>query len=276
MSDAERVVIQSPQGTDPSSAPAGSTAAIQQDGVVVATANSEAKPAETPQETPKKFAGKYDTPEALEQAYVELQKKLGQQGSQQPNEAPRVPTIETSDRDAAKAVEASGLDIDALSQEFARSGALSADSMAKLQQHGMTKDTVEKYVKGQLAVAQRMFTEVAEVAGGADQLNSVIEWAAANANPDDIQAYNDAVATKNLGVVKLAVGKLVADYTKANGRPPKLVTDGEATVPGSDGPAAYKSSYEVTQAMRDPRYAKDPAYREEVYRRLAKTQMFGA
>jgi hypothetical protein len=41
-------------------------------------------PAEQPeqQDTPKKYAGKYESPEELERAYSELQRKLGEQGEQ--------------------------------------------------------------------------------------------------------------------------------------------------------------------------------------------------
>lgn len=269
----DSLTIKEQPGTDPSVVPEGSTAKTE-DGLTTATVSSETKkPAETPAE-PKKLAGKFDSPEALEQAYLELQKKLGGKPAETPSETPKVPTIDSSAQ-AEKAVKDAGLDLEALQDEFSANGALSAESLSKLATAGLSKETVEKYVKGQIATAKQHFDEVAAVAGGASQLTQVLEWAGANASAEDIQAYNDAVATKNLGVVKLAVGKLVADYTKAFGRAPQLV-QGE-TVPAADtGVKPFGSSFELTQAMRDPRYANDPKYREAVYARLNKTQMFGA
>ena len=269
MSDS--ITYQTQPGVDPSVAPAGSTAETT-DGVTKATASSQ--PSSQPAENqPKKLAGKFDSPEALEQAYIELQKKLGAPNVA-PKETPKVPTIEVPS-DAEKAVQAAGLDLDALSDEFSTTGALSAESMAKLAASGVTKEAVEKYVQGAIDTAQRHFTEVAGVAGGAEQLNQVLSWAAANAQPEAVQAYNDAVATKNLGVVKLAVQALTAAYTRENGTPPQRIT-GETVPNATDSVQAFGSSFELTQAMRDPRYAQDPAYRDAVYKRLAKTQMFGA
>lgn len=269
---ADSLTIKTDPGTDPSKVPVGATGSTNNDGLTTATASSETQnqpPAEI-----KKLAGKFDSPEALEQAYLELQKKLGGNATTEGTKAPQVPTIDTSAQ-AEKAVKDAGLDMDALQDEFTSNGALSAESLSKLQQHGLSKETVEKYVKGAIATAAQHFDAVAQVAGGAEQLAQVLEWAAANASADDIQAYNDAVATKNLGVVKMAVGKLTADYTRANGSAPKLVT-GETVPQGSQNVQPFASAYEVTQAMNDPRYSKDPAYRDKVYARLAVTQMFGA
>ncbi|MDQ2651568.1 MAG: hypothetical protein M3Z20_00875 [Chloroflexota bacterium] len=39
--------------------------------------------------------------------------------------------------------------------------------------------------------------------------------------------------------------------------------------PPAPQPAAFRSTAELTAAMRDPRYKNDPAYRDEVAQRLA-------
>ena len=50
----------------------------------------------------------------------------------------------------------------------------------------------------------------------------------------------------------------------ANGSSPNLI---QGTT-GTSGSGAYKSLIQMSEAMRDPRYNSDPAFREEVTRKL--------
>ena len=54
------------------------------------------------------------------------------------------------------------------------------------------------------------------------------------------------------------------------GTEPELVT-GKS---GQSGPAPFRSSDEVKIAMKDPRYGKDVTYTENVYARLADSNVF--
>ena len=82
-------------------------------------------------------------------------------------------------------------------------------------------------------------------------------------------AYDTAVNSKDIETAKLAVVGLKAKFEKANGNEPNLV-EGKATVSGQDG---YKSWAEVTAAMSDDRYTKDPAYQALVQDKLAKSEL---
>jgi hypothetical protein len=82
-------------------------------------------------------------------------------------------------------------------------------------------------------------------------------------------AYNTAVNSKNLETAKLAVIGLKAKYEAVNGSDPKLV-EGKASATGTDG---YKSWAEVTTAMSDDRYQKDPAYQNMVKDKLSKSEI---
>ena len=94
-------------------------------------------------------------------------------------------------------------------------------------------------------------------------------WAADNMTDEEKTAYNSAVNSKDIETAKLAVVGLKAKFEKANGNEPTLV-EGKATVSGQDG---YKSWAEVTRAMSDARYAKDPAYQALVQEKLAKSDL---
>jgi hypothetical protein len=63
----------------------------------------------------------------------------------------------------------------------------------------------------------------------------------------------------------MAVKGLYSQFISAGGNPPELSqggTSGSSTKP-------YGSAAQVTEAMRDPRYSTDPAYRSNVEKRLS-------
>ena len=70
---------------------------------------------------------------------------------------------------------------------------------------------------------------------------------------------------------RLALRGLHAAWTESAGRRPQLVGGRSAT--GEDG--VFGSAQQVAEAIRDPRYKRDPAYRAEVQARLARSNVFG-
>ena len=95
------------------------------------------------------------------------------------------------------------------------------------------------------------------------------EWAGQNLTETEKQAYNTAVNSKDLEAVKLAVVGLKARYAQSTGSEPTLV-EGKASPSAEQGFASWA---QVTQAMSDPRYAKDPAYQAEVKNKLANSKI---
>jgi hypothetical protein len=69
--------------------------------------------------------------------------------------------------------------------------------------------------------------------------------------------------------MELAIAGLRAKWEGAVGKQPSLVTG--AT--GSTSSDTFASLAEAKQAMADPRYQKDPVYRQEVSDKLRRTQM---
>ena len=66
----------------------------------------------------------------------------------------------------------------------------------------------------------------------------------------------------------MAVKGLHSRWQQGGGKEASLV---EGSTKGS-GESNFQSTQQVIQAMNDPRYAKDPAFREEVQRKLANSQ----
>jgi len=208
----------------------------------------------------KLILGKYKTQADLEAAHVALEKKLGEQKS------------EITPEQAREAVEKAGLDMAALTQEYAANkGVLSEKTIKALEAKGINRATIDAHINGLKAQSTQMRQEFAQVAGSEEVLKSVLEWAATNGDPAAVKAYNDAIDEGNVVVAKLALQAIGTSYNEAVGTDPALL-NGDA---GSDsGVQPYTAPAQVTAAMRDPRYADDPEYRQSVERRLAKSNVF--
>ena len=228
------------------------------------------------QSKPEGLPEKFNSVDELVKSYSELEKKLGEQS--QPTKESVDPVSKTevkqeqpkSDLDiATKAVDSAGLNMETLSEEFAKDGKLADGSYKSLEKAGIPKEYVDRFIAGQQAIADQQSASVKNMVGGAEAYDSMSEWASNNLSETEKQAYNTAVNSKDLEAVKLAVVGLKARYAQSTGSEPKLV-EGKASPSGEQGFASWA---QVTQAMSDPRYAKDPAYQAEVKNKLANSKI---
>ena len=93
-----------------------------------------------------------------------------------------------------------------------------------------------------------------------------MEWAQNNVSEEEIDAYNNTVLEGDTGSVRLALQGLYAKYASENGIEPSLVQGG-----GRARAAGYESRQQMIEDMKRPEYKEDPAFREQVERRLANT-----
>ena len=227
------------------------------------------------QSKPEGLPEKFNSVDELVKSYSELEKKLGEQS--QPTEKSVDPVSKAelkgqpkSDLDiATKAVDSAGLNMDSLAEEYAKDGKLADGSYESLQKAGIPKDYVDRFIAGQQAIADQQSSTVKDLVGGTQAYDSMSEWAGQNLSETEKTAYNSAVNSKDLEAVKLAVVGLKARYAQSTGSEPKLV-EGKASASGEQG---FQSWAQVTQAMSDPRYAKDPAYQNEVKNKLANSKI---
>jgi hypothetical protein len=218
------------------------------------------------QSKPEGLPEKFKSVEDLAKSYQELEKKLG---DSQPKET-EVSKDTNSNLDIAeKAVETAGLNMETLASEYAEKGELDEKSYEALEKAGIPKDYVNQFIEGQKAIADQQATSIKNMVGGADAYAEMSNWAAENMSEEEKTAYNTAVNSKDLETAKLAVVGLKAKFEKANGNEPNLL-EGKATVSGEKG---YASWAEVTRAMSDDRYSKDPAYQALVKEKLSKSDL---
>lgn len=216
---------------------------------------------------PEGLPEKFESVEAMAKSYAELESKLGQPKEEAKEEAKAEPTNDLEIAD--KAVESAGLNMEALTQEYADNGELGEQSYEALAKAGIPKETVDQFIAGQQAVAAQQQNEIKGLVGGDDAYTEMTEWAQQNLTPAEVEAYNQAVNAGNMETIKLAVTGLQARYTAANGTDPQLLAGKAAPTTQ----AGYESWAQVQVDMSDPRYAKDPAFQAEVQEKLANSNL---
>ena len=226
--------------------------------------NPEAVSEERPSWLPEKF----ESAEAMAEAYNNLESKLGE-----PKEE-AAPEPETEEVPAAEEVEEvlseKGVDFNTLSNEYAETGELSETTRKQLEEVGFSKEVVDSYIAGQEALASQLTSSVYEQVGGESQFTAMTEWAGDNLSASEVEAFNSAMDSGNMGQVNLAVAGLQAQYVSAVGKEGIRLETRASTTTGD----RYESQAQMMQAMADPRYASDPAYRNQVAAKLERSPDF--
>lgn len=200
----------------------------------------------------------------LAKSYVELE-KLHAKKSEKKDEAPKAkPAEDDATKAAQDAAKAKGVDITKYASEFSQSGELSDASYAELEAAGISRAYVDNYIAGQVAIRTSLDNAALAVAGGEKSYDAMTSWAKANMTAEEIAAYNTAVASSNEATVTSAVRGLAERYQGAVGKDPSLLEGGHTPSEGN-----YANWFQVTEAMKDPRYARDDAYRASVAKKIA-------
>lgn len=124
------------------------------------------------------------------------------------------------------------------------------------------EEVTEETDEDQLTEAQA--NQLFEMVGGEKAYKSMISWAGQNLSKEEIQMYDAVMASGKASSIYFAVQALSAKYNDATGSDGQLLT-GKGTANQSQG---FRSQQELVAAMSDPRYDRDPAYRQEVMQKL--------
>lgn len=217
-----------------------------------------------PDNVPEKFwdaeKGQVNT-DALLKSYTELESSKPQPGAKPEGEADP----------AAAAAAAAKLDLTQLDKEYAETGALSDASYEALAATGITRDMVDGYIAGQVAIAQQRDAAGFALVGGKEQYGAMVQWAKGNLSAAELAAFDQGVTGTDVQM-KQAILSLKSQFEAASGSEPNLLGGNPAAASG--GALPFASRAEVTAAMRDPRYRVDPAYRAVVEQRIGLMENF--
>lgn len=171
------------------------------------------------------LAGKYQSAEQLEQAYLELQQKLGSDEEGEPED------VEPED-----------------------SGEVEESDEGEVEEAGLTDDDIEA---------------LQDMVGGAEQYGQMISWASENMSDAEIDMYDEVMDSGDPAACFFAVQALMSRFNDATGVDGELLT-GKSPTSVAQG---FRSQAELVQAMSDPRYESDPAYRADVINKLENSEI---
>jgi len=167
------------------------------------------------------LAGKFKDASSLEQAYLELQKKLGE------------PKEDVRDEEGVEETEA-------------------------------PEEVEESEDSQQETLTEAQAKELFKMVGGEKAYQSMINWAGQNLSKQEVEMYDSVMGRGDPNAIFFAVQALNNKYVDAVGNDGNLLT-GRGSGKESQG---FRSQAELVQAMSDPRYDNDPAYRSDVIRKL--------
>jgi hypothetical protein len=216
------------------------------------------------------LAGKFKDAEALEKAYIELQSKFGSRQEDSSDEG------ETDDEQEDTEDESNSI-LDAL-WEDAQNGELSKETQEQLSKMNPAevaaeylkyRQQIEANQQPEEDISDSQVAELRGIAGGDDGYQEMIAWASENLSPQDIKRYDSVIASGNYDAISFAVEALKSKYTEAMGVEGQLFKG----KPASNTRDVFRSQAEVVAAMSDPRYDRDPAYRQDVFAKLERSDL---
>ena len=253
-------------------------------------------------EQEKLLAGKYNSPEELEKAYLELQTKLGK-GEEAEQTEGETNDSELSEENTSYYLEDGSINYEQVSTDYGSEisnvfqekgidpyeiskhfhdskGEITDEDYSQLEQAGFSKELVDAYLNGravesgyleadsqtetEVDISQRDVDSIQNSVGGAREYTNIVSWAANNLPEEQVVAYDNLVASGNVEGINLALQGLKAQYDEAFGSEGRTL---QGRAPRSND-GVYRSQAELMSAMNDPRYDYDEAYREDVLRKL--------
>ena len=215
------------------------------------------------------LAGKYKDAAELEKAYIELQKKLGENGEEVQQESADEEPEETTLSEGASLITSAN------DEFYANDGKLSEETLEKFSSMS-SKELVEAYLEVQgtpefqaqssdtADLSDAEINQVKNNVGGEQAYANIIGWAQENLDAQAQEAFDSIVATGSVQAINIAVAGLKSQYEAANGFEGKMYT-GKPPKTGGD---VFRSQQELVRAMSDPRYENDPAYRQDIIEKL--------
>lgn len=212
------------------------------------------------------LAGKYQSAEELEAAYLELQSAFTRKNQQQSQEQPAEEEDEQPDIEAL---------VDDLRAEFEQFGQLTQESVDELGEEVVQQieAALQAEAEGEedepagVPLTAEETAQVQGIVGGPQAYQQMVEWSADNLSQAEQDAYNQVMDSGDLNAIYWAVKGLQSQYTQEVGTDGRLI---QGRAPSSRG-ESFRSMAELVRAQSDPRYDNDPAYRADVLAKLERS-----
>ncbi len=223
------------------------------------------------------LAGKYKNAQELEKAYLELQKKLGEDTDTDEDLGEESEEYEETEDESESDPQADVLW--KANDEFYETGEISEETLEEFSKMS-SKELVEAYMRIQqenpdigkanqsVELSEAEVNQVKNNIGGEAEYQKLMEWAGSNLSEKEILAYDNVIESGNLQAIGFAVQALQSKYRDNMGYEGEMLTGKSAR--SND---TFRSQAELVRAMSDPRYDRDPAYRQDVIDKLERSDL---
>ena len=223
------------------------------------------------------LAGKYKNAEELESAYVELQKKLGEKRSETSKEARNTESSEQeTDGEKGDEAEKDNPETNVLDQlwDESRSGEKFSDAVLDKLKQTNPAELAKLHLQyrsqnGPKELTDKHIESLKQIAGGDQSYTDMLRWANNNLNKQEIDMFDQVIEKGDPLAAFFAVKSLAYRWEDSKGVDGRMLT---GTTPKTDA-NQFRSQAEVVQAMSDPRYDRDSAYRQDVMKKLERSNV---
>jgi hypothetical protein len=202
------------------------------------------------------LAGKYQSAEELERGYLELQKRLSSPAEEEPQ------VEEAPEAEEEEEIEVDGDLFDAIMESY-RTGEWDdnlVEEVGKMDPIDVANMFLAKQGEAQQTevATEEDVTQIQDSVGGVDEYQNMLQWAGQNLSEQEINLYDAAMDRGDPLTMFFAAQDAVGyDGEMLTGSAPRNTSN------------AFRSQAELIAAMSDPRYDKDPAYRQDIADKLA-------
>ena len=188
--------------------------------------------------------------------------------TEQENETEKTEIVAETQEQAQEVLQTKGFDYAELQKEFIETGKISDSTRKQLAEVGITGELVDNFIEGQIAKAEQEKNEIAECIGGRETFDNVIKWASENLSEAEIKSIN-GITDKS--VIQIILKDLKNRMEEKEGITPNY-TQGEGGKPAKD---IFRSQAEMFEAISNPKYRVDEAYRADVQRKVTASREAG-
>ena len=243
------------------------------------------------------LAGKFQSTEELEKAYLEAQKLISSRGQQPAPEVLAGPTPEQYTPELGKqlygdtvatAIEAAAINPLEMAQKVYAGQDVSSYVDALVEKGGLPREVVDTYLQGvkpapaaasessSASLSDSDVSELKALVGGEQEFQQLSQWAVANLSAEDLADYNAAVDSGNKAVARFALKQLQVQATsQRQGGEPELIGGGKPAMAD-----VFESDQQAIEAMRKTNgkgqrlYNVDPKYRAWYEKTLQRSNVF--
>ena len=143
----------------------------------------------------------------------------------------------------------------------------SEEESEEVEEQEVEEEEVEESDEEEYEMTDEDVEALQNVVGGSEQYDQIIDWAKDNLSEQEISMYDHVMESNDPIAMFFAIRALGNSYENAVGVDGELLTGTASSTPQD----VFRSQAEVVQAMSDPRYDADPAYRQDVYEKLERS-----